>query len=236
MPSPDGIAAVHRGCRARRAADCSPGSRGRQVLGRHRTHRHHHGAVQPPRRPALTVGHVHRDVAALLDVAHRDARRGQRPLEGEAAPDQERHQVVPPVRDARPSARPPVRRAPTPGSAAGRCAGRRPSASTVVQEPASVTSRTGTGLRVALAEQQHVVRPVGGHRDRGWPGCGPRRLRRWGPSGPNGSGSRLRPGSTRARACGPTSGRGRRSFLYVFTASSFPRVSGRPSRARAARP
>ncbi len=57
------------------------------------------GPCSRPAGTACAVGHVHRDVAALLDVAHRDARLGQRPLEGEAAPDEERHQVVAPVRD-----------------------------------------------------------------------------------------------------------------------------------------
>ena len=99
--------------------------RGHQV-GRDGPHRHHQRPVQPARRPALPAGHVHRHVAALLDVPQRDPVRGQGGLEGERAADVERDQVVAPVRRARRSARRPARRPARPGSAAGRCAGPRP--------------------------------------------------------------------------------------------------------------
>ena len=56
------------------------------------------GPLKIPGHAALVAGDEHRDVAALLDVTHGHARRGERPLEREAAADEERDQVLAPVR------------------------------------------------------------------------------------------------------------------------------------------
>ncbi|MPM78426.1 hypothetical protein SDC9_125437 [bioreactor metagenome] len=60
-------------------------------------HAHHHGALQGSGGSALDIGYVHGDVPVLLDVAHRNARLEQGPLEGEGAPQEEAHKIVPPV-------------------------------------------------------------------------------------------------------------------------------------------
>ena len=81
----------------------------------------------PEKRPAGRQGDrgpVHRDVDALLQVAHRHPGGRQRALEGEAASEQEGHEVLAPeLVQVAPPLRP-ARRRGRPGSAAGRCADR----------------------------------------------------------------------------------------------------------------
>src|SRR3712207_1662960 len=62
------------------------------------SHADDHRTGERPQGDAISVRHVHRDVPALVEVREAQSRGEQRPLEGEAAADQERHQVVAPVR------------------------------------------------------------------------------------------------------------------------------------------
>ena len=66
------------------------------LLGGHGPHRYHQQTGEVPSRVALAIGDVHRHVAALLDVAHRQSGPQQGSIEAETAPEQHRHQVVPP--------------------------------------------------------------------------------------------------------------------------------------------
>ena len=66
---------------------------------RNPAHRHHHRSVERPGRNRRDLRDEHRDVPARPEVRQRDAVADQRVLEGEAASEQERHQIVaPPVR------------------------------------------------------------------------------------------------------------------------------------------
>ena len=85
-----------------RAVGVGETRRGRHRLrdhaGGHRPHRDHHRAVKAPRRTAGDRGLPHRDILALVDVTQRDAGVEKRPLEGERAAQEERHEVVAPER------------------------------------------------------------------------------------------------------------------------------------------
>ena len=72
--------------------------RGRQrdKAGRYRTHGDDERTGELAGGGARHVGAVHGHVGAFLDVAQRHARRKQRVFERETAPDQERHEVLPP--------------------------------------------------------------------------------------------------------------------------------------------
>ena len=63
-----------------------------------RPHRDHHRPVERPGGDGRDARAVHRDVAVLVDVAHREARVEQRLLERERAADDEGHEVVAPLR------------------------------------------------------------------------------------------------------------------------------------------
>nr|WP_240037478.1 hypothetical protein [Glycomyces paridis] len=65
----------------------------------HRPHGDHDRAAEAPGAQAPHPGAVHRDAAALLAVAQRDARALQQRVEREAAPHQEGHQVLAPHLD-----------------------------------------------------------------------------------------------------------------------------------------
>ena len=70
--------------------------RGLGLRWRQRPHRHDHRPREDARRTASDVGAVHRHVAALLDVPHRDAGLHQRVLEGERTAQQETDEIVAP--------------------------------------------------------------------------------------------------------------------------------------------
>ena len=156
---------------------------------------------------------VHRHVRALLDVPHGKAGLDQRRLEGEAAADQERHEVVAPLGARCRSARRPARRAGRRGTSA---------ASVRRSAPGRHADRLGrprldhleqrAGLRVALAEEQEVEgRPraaghqVGLHEARrqaggGRPVAAPKRAQLPGNRQRGGSGMTMRQGGRDAMA------------------------------------
>ena len=158
--------------------------------------------IGPLKAPAAWVGDrgaVHRHVAALLDVADADALGLHRPLEGERAADGEGHEVVAPQR-------PDVGRLVDQLAFAPDAVARQVGAQVEVggqrrqRRAAGIADRQHrAGPRVALAEQQEVVRRRRSAGSPGWPApgrrpgrwCGPRRRRR---------GTRCRTSAPRAAA------------------------------------
>lgn len=62
----------------------------------HGTHGDHHGAVEHAGGDAFDIGLVHGHIVMVRDVPHLEARLDHGRLEGEAAPEEEGHEIVPP--------------------------------------------------------------------------------------------------------------------------------------------